>query len=138
MEKASTREVEVIDHYVSKWVGNILHIYDWTYRQNYYYIRAKTHKEYREICEKELKCHIDIKQTETGGGFNVFEHGKDKTEVCYIWAADKRSLVHECFHAVSYTLRSRGIKLTDDSDEAFAYSLGFLFDEIIKNCRKRK
>jgi hypothetical protein len=120
--------------YVSKWVGNILHIYDWTYRQNYYYVRAKTHKEYIDICKRELNCNIGIKEKETGGGFNVFEH-HDKTEVCYIWANAKRDLVHECFHAVSYVLRSRGIPLNDDTDEAFAYSLGFLVDEILKNIR---
>lgn len=125
--------------YVSKWVGNILHIYDWTYRQNYYYIPAKTHKEYIEICRKELKNNILPKDKETGGGFNVFNYGnKEHTEVCYIWACNKRNLVHECFHAISYVLRSRGIKLTDDSDEAFAYALGFLVDEILKNKRRLK
>jgi len=125
------------EKYVSKWVRNILHIYDFTYRQNYYFIPAKTHTEYRKICKKELNNDIAPKDTETGGGFNVFDYGKDKTEVCYIWANEKRDLVHECFHAISYTLRNRGIKLTDDSDEAFAYSLGFLVDEIFKNWRNK-
>jgi len=119
--------------YVSKWVGKILHIYDWTYRQNYYYIPAKTHKEYMDICLKQLKVKIEPKQNETGGGFNVYTCGKEKTEVCYIWAENKRNLVHECFHAVSYTLRHRGIPLNDDTEEAFAYAIGFLADEIFKN-----
>jgi hypothetical protein len=122
--------------YVSKWVGKILHIYDFTYRQNYYFIPAKTHKEYREICKKQLRNDIAPRDKETGGGFNVFNYRKDKTEVCYIWASSKRDIVHECFHAISYTLRNRGINLTDDSDEAFAYSIGFLADEIMKSWRK--
>lgn len=118
--------------YISKWVGNILHIYDFTYRQNYYYIPAKTHKEYQDICWKELKCKIEDKGKSVGGGFNVFTHKSD-TDVCYIWAKEKRDIVHECFHAISYTLRSRGIKLTDDSDEAFAYAIGFLAEQIFNN-----
>ncbi len=125
------------EQYISKWVGNVLHIYDFTYRQNYYYIPAKTHKEYREICLKELNCKIEPKDKETGGGFNVFVH-RSNTEVCYIWASNKRNIVHECFHAISYTLRSRGIKLTDDSDEAFAYAIGFLVDEIFSNLGNRR
>ena len=123
--------------YLSKWVGKILHIYDWIYRQNYYYIPAKTHKEYRDICWKQLKCKIEEKETETGGGFNVFIQGKNQdTEVCYIWANNKRDIVHECFHAISYTLRHRDIPLNDDTDEVFAYALGFLVDEILKNIRR--
>ncbi len=97
------------DKYVSKWVGKILHIYDWTYRQNYYFIPAKNHEEYRKITKQQLNCEIKPKDQETGGGFNVFEHGKDKTEVCYIWAEKKRNIVHECFHAISYVLRHRNI-----------------------------
>jgi hypothetical protein len=119
------------ERYISKWVGKILHIYDFTYRQNYYYIPAKNHKEYRDICKKQLNCVIEPKDTETGGGFNVYIN--NKTEVCYIWASCKRDLIHECFHAISYTLRGRGLKLTDESDEAFAYALGFLVDEILRN-----
>jgi hypothetical protein len=123
--------------YISKWVGDILHIYDFTYRQNYYFIPAKTHKEYQDICWKQLKCKVEDKKYEVGGGFNVFMHGKkEATEVCYIWANNKRDIVHECFHAVSYTLRHRGINLTDDSDEAFAYALGFLVNEIFTNQKK--
>jgi hypothetical protein len=120
--------------YVSKWVGKILHIYDWTYRQNYYYIPAKTHKEYWDICKKQLKCDVSSKKKETGGGFNVFE--QNKTEVCFIWAKEKRDIVHECFHAIDYTLRSRGVVLDDNSTEAYAYALGFLVDEILKNLSK--
>lgn len=119
--------------YISKWTGSILHIYDFIYRQNYYYIDVKTHKEYWDICKRQLNCDVGSKETKTDGGFNVFKQGKDKTEVCFIWAKEKRDIVHECFHAIDYTLRHRGIPLNDDTTEAFAYALGFLVDEIFKN-----
>lgn len=127
-----------MEKYISKWMGKILHIYDFTYRQNYYFIPAKTHKEYRDICWKQLKCKIEEKKTEKGGGFNVFMHGKNQdTEVCYIWANNKRDIVHECMHAISYTLRHRGLPLNDDTEEAFAYAIGFLVDQIFSNIKVR-
>jgi len=124
-------------NYTSKWVNNILHIYDFIYRQNYYFIPAKTHKEYQTICQKQLNCVIEDKKTETGGGFNVYTQGKHKTEVCFIWANNKRDIVHECFHAISYTLRHRGIPLNDDTEEAFAYAIGFLTEQIFNNLKSR-
>ena len=108
--------------YLSKWVKNILHIFDFIYRQNYYFIRARNYDEYKDILKNQLNCIVEDKK-DIGGKFNVFTQGKHKTEVCFIWANNKRDLVHECFHAVSYTLRHRGLPLTDDTDEAFAYSI---------------
>lgn len=35
------------------------------------------------------------------------------------------TLVHEIFHAVDITLRGRGITLSDDSDEVYAYHMGY-------------
>ena len=40
------------------------------------------------------------------------------------------TLVHEIEHAVFYILDSRGLKHTEESDEAYAYLFGFLFCEI--------
>lgn len=39
-------------------------------------------------------------------------------------------LQHEIFHAVSFTLRSVGINLTEDTEEAYAY----LIDYLTKQC----
>lgn len=42
------------------------------------------------------------------------------------------SLSHEIFHAVDFVLRYAGIKLTDASDETYAYAIGYLTQEIYK------
>jgi len=123
--------------YNAKWIGKILHIYDFVYRQNYYYFPAKTHKEYREICKKQLKNIIEPKEQDTGGGFTVFKTEKDKTSVYYIWGTLRRNIIHECMHAVSYGLRSRGIPLNDDTEENYAYLMGFLTDMIFNNLKNR-
>ena len=43
---------------------------------------------------------------------------------------DYGSLIHEIEHCTFEILNSRGIKHSDDSDEAFAYLLGWLYEEI--------
>lgn len=44
--------------------------------------------------------------------------------------SDYGSLVHEIEHCTFEILNSRGIKHTDDSDEAFAYLFCWLYEEI--------
>lgn len=38
-------------------------------------------------------------------------------------------LAHEAFHAAEFTLRERGMTLTDASDEAYAYYIAWIFRE---------
>lgn len=44
-------------------------------------------------------------------------------------ANDYGTLVHELFHAVDMILRNRQIILSDDSDEVYAYHLGYFVRE---------
>lgn len=53
-----------------------------------------------------------------------------------IWLHDKAGvgvITHECFHAVHQLMIDKGIKITEDSEEVFAYYQQFLVNEI---CRK--
>lgn len=50
----------------------------------------------------------------------------------------KHSLIaHEAFHATHFILDRVGIRLSDDSDEAFAYLLGYIIENIYL-CLDRK
>lgn len=40
------------------------------------------------------------------------------------------TLAHECFHATSRTLRFMGLELDDGSEEAFAYHLTWLYEQV--------
>lgn len=42
-------------------------------------------------------------------------------------------LSHEIFHAAVFILHSSGLKLTDDSEEAFAYLIGFITLNTLKD-----
>lgn len=49
-------------------------------------------------------------------------------------AEDMRHLSHEVFHAVEFLMSKIGITLSRDSDEAYAYLIGYLTEEILKLC----
>ena len=46
--------------------------------------------------------------------------------------ADYGTLQHEIFHAVDQIFRRIGMNLSEDSDEAYAYMIGYLTQEIYK------
>lgn len=50
-----------------------------------------------------------------------------------IWLSfiDIELLVHECFHAISAVLNAAGIKHTEETEETYAYYVGFLVREIM-------
>jgi hypothetical protein len=61
-----------------------------------------------------------------GTSYNLFLHFdpnlKDLTNVA----------VHECFHATYYILNRANVYLDESSEEAYAYLLGFITDEVVK------
>lgn len=81
------------------------------------------------MIKKELNVDIDEKKS-TDGGFFVFECMENK--ICVLWAknGEQDLIVHEIMHAVSFVLREKGISLSDETDEIFAYLMQFLFKEI--------
>ena len=114
--------------YLSKRWGKTLHIFDPILRQNYYFVHAKDKDEYHKIVKKEFK--VDLPNKGSGGSFNVIS--QNDIEIGLLWAKknDICNLAHECFHAISYTLRQRGIELSAETDEIYAYHLAFLMRTI--------
>jgi hypothetical protein len=47
----------------------------------------------------------------------------------------KNTLAHEMFHLVFKILDRAGMKLTNESQEAFAYLQGYLVEQIYKRCK---
>jgi hypothetical protein len=117
--------------YVAKQCGEILHIFDPVYRQNYYYFNCRSQKDYTSLLK--LKFKIELTPKDTDGAFNVF--AQRGTDVCFLWTKGKtpQLVAHEVFHAVSYILRRKGLPLSDDTEEAYAYLIQFLTTEILKH-----
>ena len=53
--------------YISKKYGKILHIFDFVYRQNYYYINACGKDDYSKIVKKQLKIDYKFNKDEKNG-----------------------------------------------------------------------
>lgn len=45
---------------------------------------------------------------------------------------DYNTLVHELFHAMDFILDFRGLRLVDGSDEAYAYTIGYLMEKTME------
>ncbi len=49
---------------------------------------------------------------------------------------DLSMLAHESYHAADFVLSDRGLKPSDDSDEAYAYYLSWVFRECLKRLKR--
>lgn len=121
--------------YLVKRYKNFLHIYDHIFHCNYYYVYAKNHKEYCKTINKEFHLNIEVDEGKDGC-FNAFS--KKDTDVGVIWSrgGNVPTIAHECLHAVSYFLRGKGVPLSNDTDEIYAYLFDFLFETIVKAKRR--
>lgn len=127
----------------------ILHIFNDTYTENFYYINVKTHKQFRKVLLDELGYELK-EHKNSNGGFIVLE--REGGLVGVIWAPRKNIpvLAHECLHAVNWSLSNKGFELTYESEEAYTYYLQFLlrviinkidyrnYDKLIKNAQKKQ
>lgn len=120
----------------------VLSFVDPLYRANITYLIGGTVPELLKYLKKK---HKNFKSYSWG---NEFEWGEDADstdgyqfhvnaplgvgEVFYVWV-DRPSpflLFHETYHLVGDILYNRGIVYSEDSEEAFAYLGGWIFEEI--------
>lgn len=64
----------------------------------------------------------------------AYEHAKGVADYLFVARTGTRDaqlvvLAHECFHHVAYTLMRAGMRLSDDSEEAFAYYLEWTMEQ---------
>ena len=84
--------------------------------------------------KKKFKIEI-APDSQTEGHFQIITKVNRDIDVGVIWVKDRKdygTIAHECLHAVQWATNSRGLKLSEDTDEAFAYLLGFLVSTIQK------
>lgn len=108
------------------------HIYCETFLENYYVSYGTPLDIYLDSVNK-IVGHRPSTENFESGNFSVYRD-KDGIQVNWIWTKDKDipDLVHEVFHAVHFVMMKKGLKLSDDSEEAYAYQLEFLMKKILK------
>jgi len=110
-----------------------VHIYNKTYQWNYYVYYGVALSKYLEHFEIQAGFAEETKtDSQIAGRCCTIEHLTDGV-MTFIWSKEKDLpiLTHECFHAVSMTLNSRGIPFTDSTEEAYAYLLSMLIREVV-------
>ena len=105
------------------------------YPQEVYYIhcdRAYLEKTADEFFDDDTP---DIPNTSEGGVFLMEKEGRG---VLVIWVSNERDIAHEVFHCANHILDVCGLELSPESEEAYAYLIGYLDSEIRKEltCEK--
>jgi len=101
----------------------IKNIYDETFKQNYYMLIGVNRNRYVEIVKKELKQDVELPLANICGRTVYLD--VEGHLIPIIWTTNKKpsNIAHECFHAIADVLEDRGVKLSGDSCEIYAYSL---------------
>lgn len=72
---------------------------------------------------------IDILSNGKRGGDAFYLKCDDRVHFLWLPSNNMLVLAHELIHHVSYSLGIRGVELSDDTEEVFAYYYGFVFKE---------
>ena len=104
---------------------HVLWFFDFVYCQEICVIFAPTHSKFVQLAKKETGFDV-----EKADGISGEFHGlntKKGGSLALVWSSDKdANLMHEMFHVCSWVLRNRGIYLTEESEESYAYYLTYL------------
>ncbi len=105
------------------------HIYVELYQLNIYFIKCSSDYYQRKVAV-EFDCKPPSMSCDVTGRFAVFQ--KKNIDVGVVWVKDWKWLAHELFHATHWIAQDRGLYLTDESEEAYAYLISYLDRKIRK------
>lgn len=126
------------ENYICKWHGKFLHIFCSVYALNYFFISTPTFDEFRKIMKKRFKLEIP-EDDQTEGHFEIITKVNKGVDIGVIWVKDRKdygTIAHECLHAVQWSTSQRGLNLSEETEEAFAYLFSFLVSTIQKSDKK--
>lgn len=91
-----------------------------------------------QVAAKLRKFMGDEPPASLGVCLNLWIEGK---QIVIVWAepdANVGVIAHECLHATSYVMRSRGLKLSRKSEEAYTYHMEWVLNECLLRCAKKR
>ena len=109
---------------------NFRYLHDEIYGSNVYYVKCSRGM-YTKMIKREFNEIAPEKADTVMATFEVYPHKGIAIRV--VWLAEKAGidqLVHECFHLTHDVMQDRGLYLTDQSDEAYAYFMQFVFKKM--------
>ena len=106
------------------------YFHDEIYGTNVYFTKC-TRRVYEKMVADEFG---EISPEKSKSVMATFEVYQLKNKPCHVvWLSEGAGidqLVHECLHLTHDVMQYRGLILTDQSDEAYAYFLQFIFREM--------
>lgn len=120
-------------------------IYDKVYRQEYVWVHVKSADEFNAYLRTIIQNFDEV--VDTSGDSEIEENDGETLDlivegknVIYFWfdTKDATAIVHELAHAVFKCMRSRGVVLSEESEESFCYVLSFLYNEVLMELAKKK
>jgi hypothetical protein len=118
-------------------------IYDKHYRQEFVWVHAKTAKEFSDYLRSKISNFDEVVDTSEdtdeeyeGETLNLTVDG---AQIIFFWfkKSDPTAIVHELLHATFKCMRSRGITLSEESEEAFCYMQSYLYEEVLAVINKK-
>ncbi len=117
-------------------------IHDPIHRQDYQWVHAKNAQEFDAYLKSAISNYSEIVEQASdeeeceGETLDLIIDGK---LVIFFWfnKKDATAIVHELAHAVFKCMRSRGVVLSEESEESFCYLLSFLYAEVLKHIYKK-
>lgn len=120
----------------------VTRIHDPVHRQEYVWIHAHSAKQFDDYLKTAISNYSEVVEQTTddedceGETIDLVIDGK---LVIFFWfnKKDATAIVHELAHAMFKSMRSRGVTLSEESEESFCYLLSFLYSEVLKVlCKK--
>ena len=91
-----------------------------------------SYKKFVELQETYI-IEVPLEEKEFGDGCCLLATHKSGQELLWIWTKRKSvaTLAHECIHAIFKLFDSRGIPITYENQETFAYFVRYLIQEVL-------
>jgi len=74
------------------------------------------------------KCPNHLEDSRLGGFYPI------DSVSCEVWVKDRTHLLHEAFHVTVWIMNEKGCTLTNESDEAYAYLLEYVYKNLLQKC----
>lgn len=105
------------------------HLYIELYGINIYYICCNR-AVYKKRIRLEFKQDAPEESSDAAGSFQVYARSNQPIGVIWLAPTAKiEHLIHECLHCVHFFLDHKGLVLSDNSEEAYAYLIQYIFNK---------
>lgn len=113
----------------------LIHIYEKTFGTNIYYSGVKTFKEFKKQFQKQFPG-FEIKNYEMGTFINIEQLNGNQYGILWCKNDNLFVLIHEAAHAAFWLMDSKGILISKENEETFAYIQEFIVQEIMEKISK--